>query len=377
MYKDLERQVISAGKCVMCGTCVSACPHDLLAVDEWGKRIVCIGKCPMDCKVCTDICIGLHPIEVDSSEIFGAFSEVVHVQSLMNDVKQYSYFQYQPIHRSLGDIAKPKSGVVSSILIYLLQEGLVGCAVVAGRRQDEPWRPSPAIATNRNEVLYASGTKPFHCPTNAVLISAMANFDRVALVGLPCHIEGVRRLAERYREFREQIAYLIGIPCGNIFSRDLFTRQAVEKGIDIEEIVAVDFDNAVFKEETPINNLGMYIVTRDGRRHPLSLNEFKAAMAKECIGCKDFSAEHSDLSVATLGAPTGWSTVFIRTGRGKEIIEDMVTKGLLAKRQFVYEKVKDKAKLVVQAEMVWLKSQPKTWMSIVTQALIKRARIYY
>ncbi|MBS7281411.1 MAG: Coenzyme F420 hydrogenase/dehydrogenase, beta subunit C-terminal domain, partial [Candidatus Freyarchaeota archaeon] len=97
----------------------------------------------------------------------------------------------------------------------------------------------------------------------------------------------------------------------------------------------------------------------------------------ECIGCKDFSAEHSDLSVATLGAPTGWSTVFIRTGRGKEIIEDMVTKGLLAKRQFVYEKVKDKAKLVVQAEMVWLKSQPKTWMSIVTQALIKRARIYY
>ena len=377
MYKDLERDVINAGKCVLCGTCVAACPEDALAVDEWGKRIICVGKCPLDCTICTDICVGLHPIEVDPKEIFGHFREVVHVQSLMADVRQYSYFQYQPFSRSLGGIGKPRSGVVSSILIYLLEDDLVDCAVVAGRRRDEPWRPSPAIATNEREVLYASGTKPFRCPTNAVLIDAIVNFERVAVVGLPCHIEGARRLSQKYREFRDAIRYLIGIPCGNVFDADLLTKQAVEKGIDAERIVAVDFDNEVFKEETPINNLGMYIVTDDGSRYPLSLNEFQAAMAKECVGCKDFAAEHSDLSVATLGAPAGWSTVFIRTEKGKEIIENMVSQGLLLKRPFTYERVKDKARLAAQAKMVWLNSQPKSWMSIVTQALVKRQRTRY
>ncbi|MGQ9721008.1 MAG: Coenzyme F420 hydrogenase/dehydrogenase, beta subunit C-terminal domain [Candidatus Jordarchaeum sp.] len=377
MYKDLERDVIKAGKCVLCGTCVSACPNDVLKVDEWGKRIVSVGKCPMGCTVCTDMCIGLHPIQVDPIEIFGNFKEVIQVQSLMTNVKQYSYFQYQRFYPDLGGIAKPKSGVVSTILIHLLEENIIDCAVVAGRRQDDPWRSSPAIATTDKEVLYASGTKPFQCPTNAALIDAIVNFDRVALVGLPCHIEGARRLAQKYLEFRETLKYLIGIPCGTVFSAELLTKQALEMGVDIERIVAVDFDNEVFKEENPIKNLGMFIVTDDGKRYPMSLSEFKATMAKECISCKDFAAEYSDLSVATLAAPVGWSTVFIRNEKGKEIIENMVSKGLLLQRPFNYEKIEDKAKLEAQAEMVWLKSSPKTWMSMVTQALMKRQRTYY
>lgn len=377
MYKDLEQDVIKAGKCVLCGTCISACPQGVLALDKWGKRIVSTGKCAMDCNICTEICLGLHPIEVDLNEIFGDFKEVVQVRSLKTDVKDYSYFKYQSISRSLGSLTKPKSGVVSTILIHLLEENLIDCAVVAGRRQDEPWRPSPAIATTKFEVLYACGTKPFQCPTNAVLFDAVTKFKSVALVGLPCHIEGARRLAQMYKEFREAITYWIGIPCGNVLSHDLLTKQAAGMGIDPETIVAVDFDNEIFKEETPIKNLGIYIVTKDGKKHPMSLTTFKASLAKECISCKDFSAEHTDLSVATLGSPAGWSTVFLRTDKGKDLIYKMANQAIINKRPLEYEKVKDKATLEAQAEMVWLKSQPKTWMSLVTTALIKRNRLYY
>jgi coenzyme F420 hydrogenase subunit beta len=377
LYKDLEQDVIKAGKCVLCGTCISACPQGVLALDKWGKRIVSTGKCAMDCNVCTEICLGLHPIEVDQNEIFGDFKEVVQVRSLMTDAKDYSYFKYQPISRSLGTLTKPKSGVVSTILIHLLENNLIDCAVVAGRRQDEPWRPSPAIATTKFEILYACGTKPFQCPTNAALFDAVTKFKSVALVGLPCHIEGARRLAYIYKEFREAIKYWIGIPCGNVLSHDLLTKQAAGKGIDPETIIVVDFDNEIFKEETPIKNLGIYIVTKDGKKFPLSLNEFKASLAKECITCKDFSAENTDLSVATLGSPAGWSTVFIRTDKGKELIYKMANQAILNKRPLEYEKIKDKATLEAQAEMVWLKSQPKTWMSLVTTALIKRNRLYY
>jgi coenzyme F420 hydrogenase subunit beta len=377
LYKDLERDVISVGKCVLCGTCISACPKGVIALDKWGKRIISVGRCPMDCTVCTDVCVGLHPIAVDPNEIFGDFKEVVQVRSLKADVKDYSYFKFQPISKVLGSIAKPKSGVVSTILTYLLEQHLIDCAIVSGRRQDDSWRPSPAIATTKFEILYACGTKPFQCPTNAALIEAVANFKSIALVGLPCHIEGARRLAQLYKEFRDAITYWIGIPCGNVFSYDQLTTQAAGMGIDPETIVAVDFDNDVFKEKTPIENLGFYIVTKDGTKHLMSLNEFKASMAKECISCKDFSAEHTDFSVATQGSPVGWSTVFIRTDKGKELIYKMANEAILNKRPLEYEKVKDKATLEAQAEMVWLKSQPKTWMSLVTSAITKRSRLYY
>lgn len=377
MYKDLEEDVIKAGKCVLCGTCISACPQGVLALDKWGKRIIATGKCAMDCYVCTEICLGLHPIEVDPNEIFGDFKEVVQVRSLNNEAKDYSYFKYQSISRSLGNITKPKSGVVSTILIHLLENNLIDCAVVAGRRQDTPWRPSPAIATTKFEILYACGTKPFQCPTNAVLFDAVTKFKSVAIVGLPCHIEGARRLAQIYKEFREAITYWIGIPCGNVLSHDLLTKQAAGMGIDPETIMAVDFDNEVFKEETPLKNLGIYIVTKDGKKYPMRLNEFKASLAKECISCKDFSAEYTDLSVATLGSPAGWSTVFIRTDKGKDLIYKMANQAILNKRPLEYEVINDKATLEAQAEMVWLKSQPKTWTSLVTTALIKRNRLFY
>jgi coenzyme F420 hydrogenase subunit beta len=377
LYKDLERDVINAGKCVLCGTCISSCPQGVLALDKWGKRIVSTGKCAMDCTVCTEICLGLHPIEVDPNEIFGAFKEVVQVRSLNAEAKDYTYFKFQPISKTLGSVAKPKSGVVSTILIHLLEEHLIDCAVVAGRRQDAPWRPSPAVAATKFDILYACGTKPFQCPTNAVLFDAVTNFKKVALVGLPCHIEGARRLAQLYKEYREGITYWIGIPCGNVLNHDQLTKQAAGMGIDPETIVAVDFDNNVFKEETPIKNLGIYIVTKDGKKHPMSLNEFKASMAKECISCKDFSAEHTDLSVATLGAPAGWSTVFIRTDKAKDLIYKMANQAIINKRPLEYEKIQDKATLEAQAEMIWLKSQPKTWMSLVTTALTKRNRAYY
>lgn len=145
MYKDLERDVINAGKCVFCGTCISACPEGVLALDKWGKRVVSTGRCRMDCNVCYEMCLGVNPIEVNQNEIFGDFQEVVQVRSLMNEAKDYSYFKFQPISKSLGTIAKPKSGVVSTILIHLLEQHLIDCAVVAGAGRMSLGDPHPLL----------------------------------------------------------------------------------------------------------------------------------------------------------------------------------------------------------------------------------------
>ena len=44
-------------------------------------------------------------------------------------------------------------GIVSSLLICALEEKIIDAVLLAGWREDKPWRCRPFIATNKEEVL--------------------------------------------------------------------------------------------------------------------------------------------------------------------------------------------------------------------------------
>lgn len=43
--------------------------------------------------------------------------------------------------------------------------------------------------------------------------------------------------------------------------------------------------------------------------------------------CMDYTAELADISVGSVGSEEGWSTVFVRTEKGEEVVESAVEKG--------------------------------------------------
>ena len=49
-------------------------------------------------------------------------------------------------------------GIVSALLCYALDEGIIEGAVVAGT-PDADWRPIPTVVTTPEEVIAAAGTK--------------------------------------------------------------------------------------------------------------------------------------------------------------------------------------------------------------------------
>ena len=85
-------------------------------------------------------------------------------------------------------------GIVSALLCYALDEGIIEGAVVAGTPDDD-WRPIPTVVTSADEVIAAAGTKYSMSPTLSALKEATRQYglEKVGVVATPCQIQGLRK----------------------------------------------------------------------------------------------------------------------------------------------------------------------------------------
>ncbi len=85
-------------------------------------------------------------------------------------------------------------GIVSALLCYALDEGIIEGAVVAGT-PDEDWRPIPTVVTSSDEVIAAAGTKYSMSPTLSALKEATRQYglEKVGVVSTPCQTQGLRK----------------------------------------------------------------------------------------------------------------------------------------------------------------------------------------
>jgi len=53
-----------------------------------------------------------------------------------------------------------------------------------------------------------------------------------------------------------------------------------------------------------------------------------------CLVCPDFSAEYSDISFGGLGSPEGYTSVMVRSEKGKMVYRGALTAGYLKERKY-------------------------------------------
>lgn len=77
-------------------------------------------------------------------------------------------------------------GIVTSMFLYALEEGIIDGAIVAGQGE-KPWQPKPIVATTPEELLSSRGTRYNVCPNMSVLKSLYASMvlTRSVLLELP------------------------------------------------------------------------------------------------------------------------------------------------------------------------------------------------
>jgi coenzyme F420 hydrogenase subunit beta len=319
-FEHLEANVIEAGKCCSCGGCEAACPIGAIELQNLQPTLVkdCT-KCEFCWKSCPRMIDDYSPIY---TQVFGeeaqrdpALGVYLHTYALRN--------ADESIRKRAQD-----GGVVTAILVHLLESGVIEGAVISGVDPNEPWKPKPMVATTRKEIISATKSRYTRSPNLIALKEALKErkLKQIAVVGTPCHIQAIQRMRlAPLKKVDRSVVMTIGLFCSETFKfKELMENKIVgELNIPLENLRKLDIK-------------GKLLVYPRGAKESfkIPLSEAQDWIDPGCHGCKDFASDFADISVGGAGTPGKWSSVLARSERGQAVLEEMINAGI-----FLYEEL--------------------------------------
>lgn len=342
-FKDMMNDVVEAGSCCECGSCVLVCPHNVIDyINNKPKQIAketnafdfCGISEGVGCDVCASVCPRLWPREEHFrdavfkderayEDIFGVYRHIFVARTKRDDLKE----QIQD------------GGIVTALLAWSLEQGEIDGAVVSAvGEEDDPCFPSPKVATTVEEIRKSGGSWYTYCSNNLALREVEEkDLNQVGFVGVPCQITPLRKMefmdpaflvTEKKKEkpitrqrgflrgYADRVKFNIGLFCTEVFTPELMTER-IEKdmGIPLSEVSKFNVKGKVL------------IHKKDGGLETIPLEEaMRDYQRPECQHCADFSAELADIACGGVG--TDQSTiVVIRTEKGEKIWRDFEASG--------------------------------------------------
>ena len=228
-------------------------------------------------------------------------------------------------------------GIVSTILVELLERGLIDGALVSHLEcSDGTIRGHSFIATSRESILRSTGS--IYCDVATTTFSALKDFGgRLAVVGLPCYLNGLNRMLSKDEELRKQIYLKIGLFCGHNSRKELLLRLLEKKKIPVDQI-----ERLVFRRGHWRGN--MCVALKDGRSIHFPFSHFSLYQnlhffsQEKCLYCGDHTAEGADISCGDVwlrkmkSSPIKHSVFLSRTERSDEVLEMLMNQGAILAR---------------------------------------------
>jgi coenzyme F420 hydrogenase subunit beta len=302
--QDLEKDVIKAGLCTLCGACLGLCPY----FRAFNGRVVVMDSCnlsqgrcyafcprtPSDLEAVNQTTFGL-PYPGDS---LGTFRQVVMARS--TDKPTLAKAQY--------------GGVVSTLVTIALKKKMIDAAILTKREKD--LLSSGQLAANKRQVLACAGSNYIASPTlQAFNQSAPEAYKSIGVVGVPCQVLALGKMRINPLEKKNAIAKLnliIGLFCTWALSYKEFFA-FLEKDFPV---------NKIGKMDIPPPPANVFQLDLPAGLKSISLNQIRPFVRPTCTLCFDMTAEFSDLSIGAVEGIPGWNTVIVRTAKGQELMEE-------------------------------------------------------
>ena len=302
-YEDLEARIIDTGECTVCGACITACPNSHIKLIENEPRLPkrtmdCVG-----CSTCYDACYMLrHNLIKDiegstigwgKKESIGLYTRAVTARTRDTDIE-----------KTCQD-----GGIVTTLLLYALDSGIIDGALVVGR---DGWAPIAHVAKTRDEIIHVAGAKYGVVPVLKELRAAVVDhrLSKICVVGSPCHIQSIRYLKHKGLPLASAVKLTVGLFCRENYEYACIAEKIRAKGVDINQVDKLDVSDE-------------FNIYTGRKRLSLPITDVKSCVPRHCLVCQDFAAELADIAIGSDGSPEGWSTVIIRTEQGEKVFAGM------------------------------------------------------
>lgn len=237
MQRNIQ-YVIDNDLCTGCGICKDSCPFEAIEMRvSKGLYIPFIDKdkCKnaKGCHCCYNTCPGVGvdlvgiskntytDINIKEDKMIGRFLQCYTGYSNDMNIRWHS----------------ASGGMVSQFLIWLLEKKIIDGAVVTKYDNAQPLMAKTYIATTKEDILDGRSSK--YGPVTMASIARSikkASGARYIVVGLPCHIQGFRKLMDVDKKLSEKIIGMFALFCSG--GRTFYLTEYVmkERGIKREEL---------------------------------------------------------------------------------------------------------------------------------------------
>jgi coenzyme F420 hydrogenase subunit beta len=346
-FLDLKSEILDQDMCTRCGACVAVCPPGLLSISDDHMPVPALDPEAMpcaECSLCLDVCPGKDTATPRSEvRIFGRSRTPAE---RWTGIFRRSLVLTSTNPRVLAGAAAGGAG--TTLMLTALRSGLADAVIVVGRDAARPWVPAALITDSEDEVIRCGQTS--YCLTPNLQLLRDPRFKRIALIGVPCEAQAVRKMQnlDPLPEVAEKIVLAVEIACASNTRLAGTEYLITEKlGIPLTDVAEMRYREGEYPGQFTVK-------TYDGTRKSLPffevVDEFKRHKTHRCLVCGDWWSGLADVSISDgdpniyassqSGAkPPRQSIVMTRTEDGEKIVQAAVRMGLatVTPRAFVAE----------------------------------------
>lgn len=239
-------------------------------------------------------------------------------------------------------------GVISSILIWLLEKGKVDGVIQIGSSDTNPLKNKVFLSTSKEEVLKCAGSR--YSPASPLIsIKELLDKDRkYVFVGKPCDCRALRKYLNSYENFMAEIVLYISFFCAGTPSEKATVDLIHKMGADERKVRNISYrGNGWPGYATVVDSNGSYQMDYEeswGKILGRNKQQF-------CRICPDGTGESADISCGDawnltdnkkpdFSEANGRNVVFLRTEKGIRIFDDCLKDGVVSKEQFPIESLR-------------------------------------
>ena len=329
IFEKLNNNVIRQGLCTHCGTCAGLSGGSIkMKESKYGPIPELINPESILDDIIYSSCPGKG---LEYPDIVKSLFNTDAIDWRVGYYKE-TYIGYS--HNDKIRESGASGGIITSLLIYLLENKLIDGAITLKQGSPKPWLAEPIIATTVKEIKDGAQSVYAPIPVNCIFDKVKSFNGKLAFVGLPDQVLSLRYLQKENIQWTKKIKYVFGPYVGTNMYADSIKSFLMSNGYnDIEDIKTLKYRDG----EWPGH---LKIVMNDG--NVLKAEKFyynyliPFYITKSSLLSTDFTNELTDISVGDAWNPKyenlgkGFSVIISRTKNGEKLLNNMKNNNIIS-----------------------------------------------